>query len=334
MSFDLITFGRASIDLYSNNIGSEFNDIKELSTSIGGPPVNISVGAQRLGLKTGIISAIGPDPIGGFIKNSLNKEGVDTTHLKIIEGTKSAAVVCGIIPPDKFPLVFYRDNAPDKKITPEHIKDINFSKYRSFLMTGTSFAVEPSRTTAFKISEKAKKNEIPVFLDLDFRANLWGNILDFGSVLRDYLKLTDIVIGTEEEVLSLNLTDVKQVRIKNDSITQPKIAGNLNDSIKIILNEGVKLLLVKTGAKGVIAYYNDGSVLKVPGFSVKVTNVLGAGDAFAGGFIYGYLNGWDDYKSLRLANACGAWLVTKQGCCNFAPYYDEIINFIEEKGGF
>ena len=121
MSFDLITFGRASIDLYSNNIGSEFNDIKELSTSIGGPPVNISVGAQRLGLKTGIISAIGPDPIGGFIKNSLNKEGVDTTHLKIIEGTKSAAVVCGIIPPDKFPLVFYRDNAPDKKITPEPV---------------------------------------------------------------------------------------------------------------------------------------------------------------------------------------------------------------------
>jgi Sugar kinases, ribokinase family len=88
MSFDLITFGRASIDLYSNNIGSEFNDIKELTTSIGGPPVNISVGAQRLGLKTGIISAIGPDPIGEFIKNSLQREGVDTTHLKTIEETK------------------------------------------------------------------------------------------------------------------------------------------------------------------------------------------------------------------------------------------------------
>jgi len=334
MSFDLITFGRASIDLYSNNIGSEFNDIKELTTSIGGPPVNISVGAQRLGLKTGIISAIGPDPIGEFIKNSLQREGVDTTHLKTIEGTKSAAVVCGIIPPDKFPLVFYRDNAPDKKLTQQHIKDIDFSKYRSFLMTGTAFAVEPSRTTAFKISEKAKKNEIPIFLDLDFRANLWNNILDFGSVLKNYLKLTDIVIGTEEEVLSLNLTDTEQVKIKNDSITQPKIVGNINDAIKIILNEGVKLLLVKTGAKGVIAYYNDGRVLKVPGFKVKVTNVLGAGDAFAGGFIYGYLNDWDDYKSLRLANACGAWLVTKQGCCNFAPYYNEIINFIEKKGGF
>ena len=232
MSFDLITFGRASIDLYSNNIGSEFNDIKELTTSIGGPPVNISVGAQRLGLKTGIISAIGPDPIGEFIKNSLQREGVDTTHLKTIEGTKSAAVVCGIIPPDKFPLVFYRDNAPDKKLTQQHIKDINFSKYRSFLMTGTAFAVEPSRTTAFKISEKAKKNEIPIFLDLDFRANLWNNILDFGSVLKNYLKLTDVVIGTEEEVLSLNLTDTEQVKIKNDSITQPKIIGNINIPIK------------------------------------------------------------------------------------------------------
>ena len=124
MCFDLITFGRASIDLYSNNVGAEFSDIKELTTSIGGPPVNISVGAQRLGLKTGIITAVGPDPVGGFIKKTLALEGVDTTHVKTIEGTKSAAVVCGIIPPDKFPLVFYRDNAPDKKITFEHLIEI------------------------------------------------------------------------------------------------------------------------------------------------------------------------------------------------------------------
>ena len=120
----------------------------------------------------------------------------------------------------------------------------------------------------------------------------------------------------------------------NDFFNFKASEGLDDDAIKIILNEGVKLLLVKTGAKGVIAYYNDGRVIKVPGFKVKVTNVLGAGDAFAGGFIYGYINGWDDYKSLRLANACGAWLVTKQGCCNFAPYYNEIIDFINEKGGF
>ena len=120
-------------------------------------------------------------------------------------------------------------------------KDIDFSKYRSFLMTGTAFAVEPSRTTAFKISEKAKKNEIPIFLDLDFRANLWNNILDFGSVLKNYLKLTDIIIGTEEEVLSLNLTDTEQVKIKNDSITQPKIVGNINDAIKLE-NETINVL--------------------------------------------------------------------------------------------
>ena len=101
-------------------------------------------------------------------------------------------------------------------------------------MTGTSFAVEPSRTTAFKISEKAKKNKVPIFLDLDFRANLWNNILDFGSVLKNYLKLTDIVIGTEEEVLSINLANTNQIKIKNDSITQPKIDGNI---VCIFLNE-------------------------------------------------------------------------------------------------
>ena len=81
-------------------------------------------------------------------------------------------------------------------------------------------------------------------------------------------------------------------------------------------------------------YHKDGKQEDVPGFPVDVVNILGAGDAFASGFIYGYLQGWDTYKSARLANACGAWLVTKQGCCNYAPYYGEIINFIESKGGF
>ncbi len=334
MKIDLLTFGRASIDLYSKNIGAEFNDIKELTTGVGGSPVNIAVGAQRLGLKTGIVSAVGPDPIGEFIINTLNNEGVDTSHVVTIDGTTSAAVVCGIIPPDKFPLVFYRDNAPDKMISMDHLKNLDFSNYKSFLMTGTSFAEEPSRKTSFDISIKAKKNNIPIFLDIDFRANLWKDVLEFGKVTKEYLKMTDIVIGTEEEVLSLNLEDPNQIKIKNSSITQPEIEGNLQDAINMILASGVKLLLLKTGPQGVIAYYNDGRVNEIPGFPVEITNVLGAGDAFAGGFIYGYINGWDDYKSLRLANACGAWLVTKQGCCSFSPSYDEIVQFIEDKGGF
>ena len=333
MSLDLLTFGRASIDLYSKNIGAEFNDIKELTTSIGGSPLNIAVGAQRLGLKAGLFSAIGADPVGGFIINTLQKEGVDTTHIKVIDGTTSTAVVCGIIPPDKFPLIFYRDNAPDKKITIDHVNEVDFTLYKSFLMSGTALAVEPARSAAFYACEKAKEAGLAVFLDIDFRAISWDDVRSFGIVLRQYLPLCDVVIGTEEELLAMHLKDANQLVIKDSSITSPEIQGNIKEAIQKVLKQGVKLLLVKMGADGVTAYHNDGKVEKIPGFPVGIVNVLGAGDAFASGFIYGYINGWNTYKSSRLANACGAWLVTKQGCCNYSPYYKEITDFIEKKGG-
>ncbi|AZA82084.1 5-dehydro-2-deoxygluconokinase [Chryseobacterium lactis] len=334
MKFDLLTFGRASIDLYSKNIGAEFNDIKLLSTAIGGSPVNISVGAQRLGLKTSIVTGVGNDPIGSFIINALQQEKVDVSHVNTIEGTTSTAVVCGIVPPDKFPLVFYRDKAPDNYLSIDMVNTIDFTHYRSFLMTGTALSVEPTRSAAIYATEKARAQGATIFLDIDFRANLWHDVRAFGVTLRQYLPLCDIIMGTEEELLAMGLTESDQVKIKDNAISSPTIEGDINAVIKQVLSSGVKLLLVKTGAKGVSAYYPDGRIENIPGFPVEVVNVLGAGDAFASGFIYGYLQNWDTYQSCRLANACGAWIVTRQGCSNYAPTYEEIIQFIKDKGGF
>jgi Sugar kinases, ribokinase family len=334
MKFDLLTFGRASIDLYSKNIGAEFNDIKELTTAIGGSPVNISVGAQRLGLKTSIVTGVGNDPVGGFITHTLKQENVDVSHVNIIRDTTSTAVVCGIVPPDKFPLVFYRDKAPDNYLTIDMVNTIDFDQYKSFLMTGTALSVEPTRSAAIYATEKARTKGTTIFLDIDFRANLWHDVRVFGVTLRQYLPLCDIVMGTEEELLAMGLTDSDQVTIKDSAISSPTIEGDINGVIKQVLSSGIKLLLVKTGSKGVTAYYPDGKTEDIPGFPVEVVNVLGAGDAFASGFIYGYLQNWDTYQSARLANACGAWIVTRQGCSNYAPTYEEIIQFITDKGGF
>ena len=78
----------------------------------------------------------------------------------------------------------------------------------------------------------------------------------------------------------------------------------------------------------------SGKVTDVPGFPVEVLNILGAGDAFASGFIYGYLQGWDMYKACRMGNASGAQVVLQSGCANFMPYLDESMAFIEAHGGF
>ena len=97
---------------------------------------------------------------------------------------------------------------------------------------------------------------------------------------------------------------------------------------------GVNTLIVKRGAEGVTVYDNSGNKQDVPGFPVEVLNVLGAGDAFASGLIYGYLVGWDMYKACRMGNASGAQVVLQPGCANFMPYLDESLRFIEDHGGF
>lgn len=103
---DLITIGRSSIDLYSQNIGAPFNQIKAFDAFVGGSPLNIAVGSARLGLDVSLLTAVGQDKVGEFIINFLQKEQVGTQCIPIKKQARSSAVILGIEPPDKFPLVY------------------------------------------------------------------------------------------------------------------------------------------------------------------------------------------------------------------------------------
>src|SRR5690606_10665334 len=143
----------------------------------------------------------------------------------------------------------------------------------------------------------------------------------------------DIVVGTEEEILAAYLTDINQVSIQHQQISAPEIKGNIDKAIADIVASGVKTLVVKRGKDGASIFQPGKEEVKVPGFPVEVVNVLGAGDAFAGGFLYGYINGWDTYKSVRMGNACGAIIVTREGCANFMPTLQDVTQFTDERGG-
>ena len=143
-----------------------------------------------------------------------------------------------------------------------------------------------------------------------------------------------IAIGTEEEILAATINSSSQVKITDQQISAPEIKGDINSSIRQLLDLGIEILIVKRGSLGASIHYTDGSKEDVPGFTVDILNVLGAGDAFASGFLYGIVQGWDLYKSCRMGNASGAQVVTKKGCANFMPYLQETISFIEERGGF
>lgn len=333
-SFDLLTMGRSSIDLYANEVGAAFVDIKSFAAYVGGSPTNIAVGSQRLNLKTALLTAVGVDPVGDFILNFLGQEGVETSFIPRKPGARSSAVVLGIEPPDRFPLVFYRDNAADLQLTIDDVLASPVDQSRAFEFAGTNLSREPSRSATFFAVERARSAGATVFFDLDFRADQWHDPRAFGANVRAVLPQTDIILGTEEEVKAAVVTEAGQVRIAHSQVSAPDVRGDLDTAIAALLSRGPKALVVKRGSNGASVCLPDGKQIDVPGFPVEIYNVLGAGDAFAAGFIYGHLHGWDWYQSARMGNACGAIVVTRHGCANFMGYEKEVLDFIAASGGF
>src|SRR5690606_6199057 len=202
---DIITFGRSSIDLYSQNIGSPFNDIKGFDAFVGGSPLNIAVACSRLGLRASLLSAVGNDKVGEFILDFLKKEKVNTSSVPMKDGARSSAVVLGIEPPDRFPLVYYRDNAADSQVDLNDVLNASIQDYRVLLINGTAMNREPSRSATFLAAELAEKNGVELVLDLDFRADQWHDFRAYGVTVRAILPKVNIVMGTEEEILAATL---------------------------------------------------------------------------------------------------------------------------------
>ena len=144
-SYDVITYGRSSIDLYSANIGADFVDIQQFNAYVGGSPLNMAVGTKRLGLRSALITGIGQDQVGDFLLNFLNKEGVETKFIPRKPGFRTSAVVLGIQPPDNFPLVYYRENCADSKVNIDDVIYANVGDCRLFEISATALNVEIGR---------------------------------------------------------------------------------------------------------------------------------------------------------------------------------------------
>ncbi len=326
--------GRSSLDLYSNDVGSPFVDIKSFAAYVGGSPTNIAVGCQRLGLRTALLTAVGDDPVGDFILHFLKQEGVDVRYIPRKIGARSSAVVLGIEPPDKFPLVFYRADAADIRLSIEDVLAAPVDDANVLEISGTGLSREPSRSATFFAVEWARQSGATVFLDLDFRPDQWHDTRAFGITVRSLLAQIDVVIGTEDEVKAAFLDSEGDVTVSHSQASDARVGGDTQRCVERLLSHGVETLVMKQGPQGATIYDSQGSHQVVPGFPVDVYNVLGAGDAFASGLIYGFVKGWDWQKSARMGNASGAIVVTRHGCANFMPDESEAMRFVESHGGF
>lgn len=334
--YDTVHMGRSSLDLYSNDVGARFEDITSFAAYVGGSPTNISVGGRRLGLNTVILTALGEDPVGDFILKFLKAEGVVTCFIPRKPGHRTSAVVLGIEPPDRFPLVYYRHHCADIELSIADVLAAPVTDCRVFQFAGTNLSRDPSRTATLFAAEQARQAGVEVVFDLDFRPDQWHDPLAFGVAARSALRSVDIVIGTEDEIRAAVLSDPAQVE-HTSSVSDTKVRGDAGDAVRRLLSLGPHALLEKRGERGARVHFRATAggieTIEAPGYPVAIANILGAGDAFAAGFLYGHLHGWGWRKSARLGNACGAIVVTQHGCANFMPTLAEVMAFVADRGG-
>jgi 5-dehydro-2-deoxygluconokinase len=328
VALDVITIGRSSVDLYGQQVGGRLEDMASFSKAVGGCPSNIAIGTARLGLKSGLITRVGDEAMGRFIREQMEREGVATAGIKTDPTRLTALVILGVRDEKSFPLIFYRENCADMALDEDDVDEGFVASAAAVVVTGTHFSKENTAAAQMKAIRIAKANGRRVAFDVDYRPNLWG-LLGHGAGEERYVRSEsvtahlqtilphcDLIVGTEEELA---------------------IAGGSEDileTLRKIRSLSAGTIVCKRGPMGCVVFpgeipasIEDG--VKGPGFPVEVYNVLGAGDAFMSGFLRGWLRDEPLETCCAYANASGAFAVSRLLCSPEIPSFEELQHFLK-----
>ncbi|WP_415715442.1 bifunctional 5-dehydro-2-deoxygluconokinase/5-dehydro-2-deoxyphosphogluconate aldolase [Roseibium sp.] len=325
---DVITIGRSSVDLYGAQVGGRLEDMASFNKYIGGSPTNMATGTARLGLRSGLITRVGDEHMGRFIREELERHGVDTTGVVTDTKRLTALVLLGIRDQEQFPLIFYRENCADMALCEDDIDPSFIASAKAVVATGTHLSHPQTEAAVLKALKLARDGGGRTALDIDYRPNLWGlsghgdgenrfiASEDVTAKLQSTLHLFDLIVGTEEEF---------------------HIAGGTTDTVQALWNVrkvSGATLVCKRGPMGASAFVGDipeslDEGISGPGFPIEVFNVLGAGDGFMSGLLKGWITGEDWVTSLTYANACGAFAVSRHGCTPAYPSWEELQFFLK-----
>lgn len=324
--YDVITVGRVSMDLFSRDIGAAFHDITAFETGVGGSPVNIAIGASRLGLTSIAFTAVGDDEVGRFVRRYLDDEGVVTDFIAVKPGTRTGMAVVGVQPPDRFPLLFYRENPADIHLSIDEAAALPLSQARAISLSGTALSRGSAHDVSLYLAERARASGLTTFIDLDLRPDQWSHPLSFGLRMRRILPLCDVIIGTEEEFFAALAPNPESIMAGGN--VNEDLAAELRGLLRDFHEESGATLVLKQGEAG-LKLFGGAAAGEIPGFPVEILNTVGAGDGFASGLIYGWAQGWAWERAARFANACGAIVVSRHGCARALPYRHEVEAFLE-----
>jgi 5-dehydro-2-deoxygluconokinase len=303
---EVLTVGRVSVDLYPEQVGVPLAAVRTFRKMLGGSATNVAVAATRLGRRAAVVTKVGPDPFGVYVREALATFGVDATWVGVEPGLRTPLAFCEVFPPDDFPILFYREpTAPDLQLRAGDLDGAPVREADLFWTTGTGLSEEPSRSTTLAALEARGRRGIVVH-DLDYRPQFWAGSEEAARWNRRALAQATVAVGNADEV-----------GVVVGAGAAPATAA------RAVLELGPELAVVKLGSLGVLAATRAEEVV-VPPVHVEVLNGLGAGDAFGGALCHGLLAGWELERILRFANAAGALVASRLGCADDMPSEREV----------
>ncbi|HEY2790550.1 MAG TPA: PfkB family carbohydrate kinase [Gaiellales bacterium] len=296
--------GRAGVDLYPMQLETPLEDIEGFHKYVGGFAANVATGLARLGVRVAIVSAVGDDGHGRFVRRFLESEGVDCSWLGVHPTLRTALAFCEAWPPDRFPITFYRTpTCPDWELTPSALDLAAIAVAPLVYVSGTGLAREPSRLATMAVVEARSGGPATTVLDLDWRSMLWDDPADYAAAVRVCARMADVVLGSDEEITA---------------------AAGANEPGQI-LRLGPRTLVQKHGPDGATVHAGDGTSERIAAHPVDVVNGLGAGDAFAAALGWRLLRGDTAPRAAAVANRAGAHVAARLGCSIAMPNEGDLL---------
>ncbi|OAZ58805.1 5-dehydro-2-deoxygluconokinase [Bacillus siamensis] len=312
--FDIVAIGRACIDLNAAEYNRPMEETMTFSKYVGGSPANIAIGSAKLGLKAGFIGKIPDDQHGRFIVSYMQGKGVDTSQMAVDkEGRKAGLAFTEILSPEECSILMYRDDVADLYLEPSEVNEGYIANAKMLLVSGTALAKSPSREAVLKAVHIAKKHDVKVVFELDYRPYTWLSAEETAVYYTLAAEQSDIVIGTRDEF----------------DVMENRSGGDNDETVRRLFAHSADLVVIKHGVDGSYAYSRSGEVFRARAYKTKVLKTFGAGDSYASAFIYGLVSGRDIETALKYGSASASIVVSKHSSSEAMPAAGEILELIE-----
>lgn len=314
--FDLIAIGRACIDLNATEYNRPMEETMTFTKYVGGSPANIAIGSAKLGLKTGFIGKIADDQHGRFIRNYMEKAGIDVSGMVVDqEGHKTGLAFTEIKSPDECSILMYRDDVADLYLRPAEVDEDYIRRADLLVVSGTALAQSPSREAVLKAVHLAKKNGVEIVFELDYRPYTWKSAEETAVYYSLVAEQADIVIGTRDEY----------------DIMENAVGGSNEATTEALLKHTPRIVVIKHGVEGSYAYTREGGTYRAQAYKTKVLKTFGAGDSYASAFLYALVQGKDLETALKYGSASASIVVSRHSSSDAMPGVDEIEALIADQ---